>query len=359
MIYYEHNEENKLRSDFRTYNIKVKKELEYNSERGKMMLADKIIELRKKLGWSQEQLAEQLEVSRQSVSKWESGMSIPDIDKIVKMSGLFGVSTDYLLREDISVIEPVEELQGDSDIHRSVSMEEAITFMDLMKAISGRMAAAISLFIISSIPLFILCGIAEAGKINEDFASGLGVIIILLCVIVGVAQLILIGMKTQKYEYLEKEQIVLQYGVQSVVEKRKEEFADFYGKSVALGVVLCIAAAIPLMVAGMFSAPESVELASLCLLVLMVACAVYIFVKYGTIQGSFQKLLQEGDYEVSKKKANKKLAPVIGAYWCIPTAIFLAWSFLADAWEISWVVWPVAGVLFAAFYGIMSIVLKD
>ena len=194
MIYYEHNEENKLRSDFRTYNIKVKKELEYNSERGKMMLADKIIELRKKLGWSQEQLAEQLEVSRQSVSKWESGMSIPDIDKIVKMSGLFGVSTDYLLREDISVIEPVEELQGDSDIHRSVSMEEAITFMDLMKAISGRMAAAISLFIISSIPLFILCGIAEAGKINEDFASGLGVIIILLCVIVGVAQLILIGM---------------------------------------------------------------------------------------------------------------------------------------------------------------------
>ena len=48
-----------------------------------MMLADKIIELRKKLGWSQEQLAEQLEVSRQQVSKWESGMSIPDIDKIV------------------------------------------------------------------------------------------------------------------------------------------------------------------------------------------------------------------------------------------------------------------------------------
>ena len=74
------------------------------------MLADKIIELRKKLGWSQEQLAEQLEVSRQSVSKWESGMSIPDIDKIVKMSGLFGVSTDYLLREDISVIESVVEL---------------------------------------------------------------------------------------------------------------------------------------------------------------------------------------------------------------------------------------------------------
>ena len=161
-----------------------------------MTRGQRIQKLRSDASLSQEAFASMLGVSRQSVSKWESAMSIPDIDKIVKMSELFGVSTDYLLREDISVIEPVEELQGDSDIHRSVSMEEAITFMDLMKAISGRMAAAISLFIISSIPLFILCGIAEAGKINEDFASGLGVIIILLCVIVGVAQLILIGMKT-------------------------------------------------------------------------------------------------------------------------------------------------------------------
>ena len=61
-----------------------------------MILADKIILLRKKMGWSQEQLAEQLDISRQSVSKWESGASNPDLDKIVKLSKLLGVSTDYL-----------------------------------------------------------------------------------------------------------------------------------------------------------------------------------------------------------------------------------------------------------------------
>ena len=63
-----------------------------------MILADKIIDLRKKNGWSQEELASQLGVSRQSVSKWESGQSIPDLDRILKMSTIFGVSTDYLLR---------------------------------------------------------------------------------------------------------------------------------------------------------------------------------------------------------------------------------------------------------------------
>lgn len=49
--------------------------------------------LRKKYGWSQEELAERLDISRQSVSKWESGASIPDLERIVSMSQLFGVTT--------------------------------------------------------------------------------------------------------------------------------------------------------------------------------------------------------------------------------------------------------------------------
>ena len=66
-----------------------------------MILADKVMALRKKNNWSQEELAEKLNISRQSVSKWESGASIPDIDEIIAMSGLFGVSTDYLLKDDV------------------------------------------------------------------------------------------------------------------------------------------------------------------------------------------------------------------------------------------------------------------
>ena len=61
-----------------------------------MILADKIIELRKKNGWSQEELAEKLHVSRQAVSKWEGAQSVPDLNKIISMADIFGVSTDYL-----------------------------------------------------------------------------------------------------------------------------------------------------------------------------------------------------------------------------------------------------------------------
>ena len=64
-----------------------------------MPLADKIIELRKKQGWSQIDLADRLGVSRQSVSKWEMAQAVPELDKIIKMSELFAVTTDYLLKD--------------------------------------------------------------------------------------------------------------------------------------------------------------------------------------------------------------------------------------------------------------------
>ena len=66
-----------------------------------MILSEKITEERKKNGWSQEELAEKLSVSRQAVSKWESAQSTPDLQKIIRMAELFQVSTDYLLRDEI------------------------------------------------------------------------------------------------------------------------------------------------------------------------------------------------------------------------------------------------------------------
>lgn len=65
-----------------------------------MTLAEKILELRSAHGLSQGDLAERLEVSRQSVSKWETGQSVPDLDKIIKLADLFGISVDELVREE-------------------------------------------------------------------------------------------------------------------------------------------------------------------------------------------------------------------------------------------------------------------
>lgn len=96
-----------------------------------MILADKIIALRKKAGWSQEELAEQLGVSRQSVSKWEGAQSMPDMEKILGMSRLFGVSTDYLLKEELG--EPEFTVGEERTEVRKVSMEEASDYLALSR----------------------------------------------------------------------------------------------------------------------------------------------------------------------------------------------------------------------------------
>lgn len=67
-----------------------------------MKLAEKLFELRKEKGWSQEKLAEQINVSRQSISKWESGQVLPEIEKIIELSKTFQVTTDYLLLDENS-----------------------------------------------------------------------------------------------------------------------------------------------------------------------------------------------------------------------------------------------------------------
>ena len=87
-----------------------------------MIFADKLIALRKKAGYSQEELAQQLNVTRQSVSKWEGAQSVPDIEKILQISKLFGVTTDYLLKDEMG--EP-EYAESEPTALRRVTLEQA------------------------------------------------------------------------------------------------------------------------------------------------------------------------------------------------------------------------------------------
>ena len=126
-----------------------------------MILAEKIIKLRKQNGWSQEELAMKLQVSRQSVSKWESTASIPDLDKIVRLSEIFGVSTDYLLKDSaeeeagIPVL-GAEEPYGEAGQARNISLEEANTYMKLVERAAGKIAAGVAACILSPVLLILL-----------------------------------------------------------------------------------------------------------------------------------------------------------------------------------------------------------
>ncbi len=327
-----------------------------------MILGEKIAQLRKQREWSQEELASRLGISRQSVSKWESGASIPDLDKVVRMSSLFGVSTDYLLKEEMEEVLPqIPEGEEETDPLRSVSLEEAGTFLDLTRKTAAKMAFAVSWCILSPVCLILLGGLSEFGgehRISENMAGGIGVTVLLVMIAMSVAILIFHGMRLEQYEYMEKESFVLLYGVAGIVEKRKEEFADTFRKCITAGVVLCIIGVVPMMLAATRGEEDMLLVSCLALLLCFVAAGVFLFVWAGSIEGSFDKVLQVGDYTPEKKEVSRRLSFFAGAYWCLVVAVFLGISFYFNNWHRSWIIWPVAGVLFAALYITLGAVVR-
>jgi len=323
-----------------------------------MILADKIIQLRKKNSWSQEELAELMGVSRQAVCKWEGAQSIPDINRLIQLSKLFNVSIDYLLKDEIEeVIYNTDVVHDESvteekNLKRYVSMEEANAFLQIKEETSGKIAFGVFLCILSPIPMLLLAGAAEGNLIpmTEDMAGGLGVVILLLIIAPAVAIFIQCGMKTNPYEFLENEEIETQYGVTGMVKERREHFRDKYMRNIIIGVILCIFAAIPLFGIAMIDTKEFYEVLSLCLTFLIVAIGVVFIVKVSIPWEAMKKLLQEGDYSIAekakKRKGNDFVGLITGIYWLICVAFYLGMGFIQGEWGNARWFWPIAGVLF-------------
>ncbi len=321
-----------------------------------MILADKIITLRKKNGWSQEELAEKLNVTRQSVSKWEGAQSVPDLNKILLMSRIFEVSTDYLLKDELEEPDGTQNIEcletgvfEESAPARRVSMEEARAFLDIKEKLAGKIAFAVSLCIVSPVCLIFLGAAQETGRISisENMAAGAGLLILLLVIAIAVAVFISCGIRMGQYDYLDKDRIETDYGVIGMVKDQKSEYQGTYTRYHIIGTCCCILAT-PLFTMLMFTEEDFMMAMAVCVLLFIVAIGVYFFVVAGVRWESMQKLLQEGDYTIDNKKNESAFEPVSKAYWLVATAIYLGYSFYTNAWEISWIVWPVAGVLFAA-----------
>ena len=219
-----------------------------------MILADKIIELRKKSGWSQEELAEMLDVSRQSISKWEGAQSVPDMARIIRLSEIFGVSTDYLLKDDAESPETLVLPDSGSAV-RTVTMEEAASFLRLKALNAGRVAVGVLLCILSPVLLILLGGAQEYGKIalTENQAGGLGLIALILLVGCAVALFVSSGLRISRYDDLEAEPIDTLYGVSGMVSERREQFRPVFSRQLTLGIVLCVLAVIPIGISLLFA----------------------------------------------------------------------------------------------------------
>lgn len=321
-----------------------------------MIFADKLILLRKKAGWSQEELADQMNVTRQSVSKWEGAQSVPDLEKMLRLSELFGVSTDYLLKDEIEEAEHIDS-SDDTPSLRRVSMEEANAFLSVKLRTAKTIAYAAFLCIVSPIALLILGAISEStvGVLNENIAGGIGMIVLIILVAIAAVMFISSGSKTAPFAYLEKEKFETEYGVSGMVKERKAQYKDLHTKHNIVGTCLCVTALIPLFIGAIINDDSDLFLIIMLSLSFLIAgVGVICFIKTGIIWASYEKLLQEGEYSKENKEKPSLSSAIYTAYWVIAAAVYLGYSQSSNNWGQSWIIWVVAGVIFPAVIAITN-----
>ena len=321
-----------------------------------MILADKIIRLRKKNGWSQEELADKMNVSRQAVSKWEAAQTTPDLEKILQLGNLFGVTTDYLLKDELVDEEFVEGV--DETPIRKISLAEANDYLEQRKNASVQIAIATLLCIISPILIFLLLAFSECTSIplTENLAVGVGMVALFSLVTIAVVIYIRVGFKNAPYEFLEKEPFETEYGVTGLAREKQKTYRNTYIKYNIFGTCACILSPVPLICAAL-SGKGLLVMIMLCVTLLTVAIGVMFFIVAGVRWASMQKLLKEGEFSEKGKQKNKIIEAIGTVYWLLATAIYLGWSFLTSDWHITWVIWPIAGVLFAVVELVCNLVI--
>lgn len=325
-----------------------------------MIFADKLIHLRKKSGWSQEELADKMNVTRQSISKWEGAQSIPDIEKILRLSQLFGVSTDFLLKDEIDSFDGINILEDESET-RQVNIEEAGAFLKKREKTSKLISLGILLCIVSPICLIILATLSEAplALMAENIASGIGLIVLFLIISTAVGLFIYSGIEESPYSYLEKEYFQTGYGVSGLVKEREAKNKKAHQRDIIIGTGLCISAVIPLFIGVIINEDNEVLTASMISVMLfLIGFGVMLLSKSGILWDGYEMLLQEGDYTKEEKEKSPIKGAVYTAYWVIATAAYVGLGLITNNWSGFVFIWAVAGILFPAVIAITGAIAK-
>ena len=319
------------------------------------MLSDRILELRRQRGWSQEELAERMEVSRQAVSKWESGQTAPELDKILELSRIFEVTTDYLLKEDGEA--PVLTADKPLPSGRIISLSQAKEYLGIRKRASYKIAVATFLCILSVIPVIILSVVSEEPYrlVTEKMAAAVGLSCIFVLVAASVGLYVHTGFESSPYEFLEKEPYELERQAYWHVRSEQSQFRSKYAVFNIVATCLEVLSPLPLII-GAFSGDGLTVVITLAVTCLTVDVGVFLYIIAGVRWESMQRLLREGDYS-PKEKGSELRRGISSVYWLSAAALYLGVSLVTDAWESTWIIWPVAGVLFAALSCILNLVI--
>ena len=284
-------------------------------------LAENLLFYRGKLGLTQEQLAEKLEVSRQTISKWESGVSYPEMEKLLQLCDLFNCNMDLLLR-------------GKAEI---VNVEDHANYDIFMNKHAFWVATGVSVIILGLSAQTMMTSILNLSSLaNATFLS-----FVLIAVIIFIV-------KGMQFNHFRKKhpKIKLIYTKDEVDNFMSSKFPIY----IAVGVTLIFVGVI------MNTAIPNGKIYN-SIFLLLVAISVWLFVYSGIQKNKYDITLynEENEFGQSyKNKVDDKIGAICGSIMLLAVISFLISGLVYQQWHINWIAFPIGGIL----CGIVSIIMN-
>lgn len=331
------------------------------------MLAEKIYQLRKAKNWSQEDLAAKIGVSRQSVSKWERGEALPDLERMISLSDIFGVSIDDLIRsnkitedekEDLQSQAKTTTLQTDQETPltslNEIDLASAHAYLQVKQVTSQSNAAACFLIIIGSGSFFALQMMADELP-TAFWLQIIAWVILLASMAIASASFMQNQQLSEKYRWIETQPHQLGFQVEEILERDQRANREIWQKQTITGTSLCILSALPLVITSSILDDDLPIAISLLATIALISAGVYQLMRSADLKKGYQILLQgpQASNRLSQTsdddpefKKDPILAQVQNIYWGLVLASYLTISFIFRAWAWSWILFVIAPFLF-------------
>ncbi len=292
-----------------------------------MSLAENLQYLRAREGVTQEQLAERLDVSRQSVSKWESAASYPEMDTLLKLCDMFQVDMDTLLR---------------GSVENSLS-EDTAGYDRFMTLYARKIAGGVSA-IVGSVALW---SFLSALGLSEMLGTAM------LLLVIAAAAVVFIASGMEEEHFRKKHPVIPDF----YTEPQKERFHRRYIWYIAGGVG-AILLGVVMMVLAFTVLPEREPYESYigAAFLAVVACAVYFLIYGGMLEDKYNiaKYNRQNNPTPEDKSRRRRATTACAVIMILATAVFLFAGLAYYKWNWAAIIYPVGGVLCGAAWMLLG-----
>jgi len=290
-----------------------------------MYFSENLKTLRKIKNISQEELAERLEVSRQAISKWESGECYPETEKLIKLSELFNYNIDELLNQSITINEDTEKKEYEC----------------IYKKFTKGTTIGVTLILIGVTLFLIILGI----NYNKKYIA-FGLTILLIFTTIAVPLFILNGINMENYK--RKNKAIPYFYTDNEIETFNKKFAIRIAYSVSIiliGVIFLVLS---------YTIYEKESLLPVGLFMIFITFSVPILVYNGIQKSKYEIELYNKINSKEQMEANEELGKISGIIMILATITFLIMGFIFNLWSVCWLVFPICGMI----CGIFAIILE-